>query len=72
MVRLFRGLHHRGYVRLRGPSGLEYEAMVRIYWDDQPNGALTVGGSIEDFAWCTYATISEFFTMGPDGEIEGA
>jgi TPR repeat protein len=56
--------------RLRGPSGLEYEAMVRIHWDDQPDGAITIGGSIEDLGWRTYSMISEFFTMAPDGTIE--
>jgi TPR repeat protein len=56
--------------RLRGPSGGEYEALVRVHWDDQPNGPITVGGSIEDVGWRTYSTISEFFTMAPDGTIE--
>jgi TPR repeat protein len=55
--------------RLPGPSGLEYEALVRISWDDQPDGAISVGGSIEDFGWRTYQTISHFFSMTPDGAI---
>jgi hypothetical protein len=56
--------------RLKGPSGVEYEALVRIHWDDQPNGPLSVGGSIEDYGWRTYETISHFFSMAPDGTIE--
>lgn len=56
--------------QLRGPSGLEYEALVRVHWDDQPNGPISVGGSIEDLGWRTYSTISEFFTMAPDGTVE--
>ena len=56
--------------QLRGPSGLEYEALVRVHWDDQPDGPISVGGSIEDLGWRTYSTISEFFTMAPDGTVE--
>jgi TPR repeat protein len=56
--------------RLKGPSGVEYEASVMTLWDDQPNGPITVAGSIEDFGWRTYKTISNFFSMAPDGTIE--
>jgi hypothetical protein len=35
-------------------------------------GALTVGGSIEDLGWCAYSTISEFFSVAPDGKVDDA
>jgi hypothetical protein len=56
-------------VQLKGPSNIEYEARVRIYWDDQPNGPISIGGDIRDRGWRTYKTISEFFSMAPDGTI---
>lgn len=55
--------------RLRGSSNIEYEAHVRISWEDQPNGAISVGGDIRDAGWRTYKTISEFFSMAPDGTV---
>jgi TPR repeat protein len=55
--------------RLRGPSRIEYEASVHVFWEDQPDGALSVSGSIEDHGWRTYTTLSEFFSASPDGTI---
>jgi hypothetical protein len=55
--------------RLQGPSGIEYEVTVRASWDDQPEGAISVAGFINDLGWRTYSTLSEFFSVAPDGSI---
>jgi hypothetical protein len=56
--------------RLRGPSGIEYEASVHVFWEDQPDEAISVAGSIEDLGWHTYTTLSEFFSVSPDGTVQ--
>jgi len=55
--------------RLRGASGTEYEVSMRVFWDDQPEGAISVAGSIEEVGWRTVTTLSEFFSVSPDGII---
>jgi hypothetical protein len=53
--------------RLRGSYGLEYEASVYVFWSDQPDGELSISGSIKDVGWLSYKTLSEFFSVAPDG-----
>ena len=55
--------------QLRGSSGLEYEASVHVFWSDQPDGELSISGSIRDRGWRSYKTLSEFFSVAPDGTV---
>jgi hypothetical protein len=48
---------------------LEYEASVYVFWSDQPDGELSISGSIKDLGWLSYKTLSEFFSVAPDGTV---
>jgi TPR repeat protein len=66
---LLADLNRNVVARLRGSSGLEYEASVYVFWSDQPDGELSVSGSIKDLGWLSYKTLSEFFSVAPDGTV---
>lgn len=57
--------------RVHGPSDSDYEIKIDAHWYDQPGGAVSVCGTINDHGWCACQDIYEMFDMSPEGEIVG-
>ena len=55
--------------RLTGPSGVEYQLRVRVMWNDEPQGALRLVGSIDDGGIRAFAPLVESLVLQPDGAL---
>ncbi len=51
-----------------GPSGAHYQLEVQFMWDDQPNRAIRVIGSIDDGGQSTFIPLTKSFIEQPTGE----
>lgn len=61
----------QGTTEIRGASGVLYQITVVIHWDDKPQGALRVIGSIDDRGWRAFMPVTEDFIFAPDGTFVG-
>ena len=52
-----------------GASGTQYQVEIQIVWDDKPNGAVRVLGSIDDGGWRAFMPLCDSVIMTPDGEV---
>ena len=53
------------HVEIRGSSGRDYQLELQFVWDDQPNGAVRVIGSIDDGGWRACCPLSTSFLAEP-------
>ena len=57
---------------MKSDSGKEYQIEIEAYWDSEPNGTLSVWGSVDD-GWLTASITTKPFIQGflirPDGTI---
>lgn len=51
---------------ISAPSGQEYQVKIQALWDDKPNGALRIIGSIDDGGLRAYSPLSYSFLIYPD------
>jgi hypothetical protein len=49
-----------------GESGTWYQGEVQVVWDDKPDGAIRVMGSIDDGGWRAFVPLTEDFILAPD------
>lgn len=68
---LARKVGHSQRFELNGPSGVWYQGHIRMYWDDEPDGAVRVIGSIDDGGWRAFAPLTDSFILGSDGTFVG-
>lgn len=52
-------------------SGTRYQVEVQVLWDDKPDGAIRVIGSIDDGDWRAFAPLTDSFILAPDGSFFG-
>ena len=50
---------------VRDDAGLEYSGSVVVYWDDEPDGAIRVMGSLHHRAGEAIPPLVEAFTVAP-------
>jgi hypothetical protein len=68
---LTREVGHSHRFELNGPSGTWYRGHIRMYWDDKPDGAVRVIGSIDDGGWRAFVPLTDSFILGSDGTFVG-
>src|SRR5688572_1430838 len=61
---LAREVGHSHHFELNGPSGTWYQGNIRMDWDDKPDGAVRVIGSIDDGGWRAFAPLTDSFILG--------
>jgi hypothetical protein len=54
-----------------GPSGVEYQVEVQVFWDGKPDADVRVMGSIDDGGLRAFVPLCESFIMGRDGQVVG-
>jgi hypothetical protein len=54
-----------------GESGTWYQGNVRVFWDDEPNGAIRVIATIDDGGWRAFVPLGDNFIRRPDGSFVG-
>ena len=54
--------HH---AEVAGESGTMYQVEVQLFWDDQPEGAIRVVGSIDDGGLRAFMPLNEDFLVSP-------
>jgi hypothetical protein len=59
-----------GYERF-GATGVEYQAEIQFFWDNQPGGNVRVMGSIDDGGWRAFLPLSRSFIKSADGSFVG-
>jgi hypothetical protein len=52
-----------------GASGAEYQVVVQVIWEDEPNDDIRVMGLIDDSGWRAFIPLSEDFITGPNDDI---
>ena len=68
---LAREVGHSHRFELNAPSGRWYQGLIRMYWDDKPDGAVRVIGSIDDGGWRAFVPLTDSFILGSDGNFIG-
>jgi hypothetical protein len=68
---LCKKIGHSRRFETTGPSGTWYQGDVRVFWDDKPNGAIRVAGSIDDGGWRAFVPLTDSFILAPDGTFVG-
>ena len=53
------------------PSGVLYQVVIHMFWDDKPNEVVRVNGSIDDSGWRAYLPLTDSFLAAPDGSFVG-
>ncbi len=56
--------HH---AEVAAESGTVYQVEVQLFWDDQPEGAIRVLGSIDDGGLRALMPLNQDFLVSPDG-----
>jgi len=56
---------------ISGPTGVEYQIEIQIFWDDKPDGDLRVIGGIDDGGWRAFMPVCEDFIVTSDGRFVG-
>ena len=54
-----------------GESGTTYQGEIQVFWDDKPDGAIRVMGSINDGGWRAFVPLTDAFILAPDGTFVG-
>ena len=58
-------------IQLQGASGATYQVEVEVHWDDRPDDAVRVLGSIDDGRWRAFKPLCDDFIVAPDGTFVG-
>lgn len=48
-----------------GPSGVEYQIEIQVFWDHKPEGDIRVSGSIDDGGWRAWVPLCRDFLVSP-------
>jgi len=56
---------------LPGSSGVMYQVVIRVVWDDKQGEDIRVLGSIDDSGWRSFFPLGDDFIVAPDGTFVG-
>lgn len=56
---------------ITGSSGVKYQVVIRMVWDDKPNEDVRVLGCIDDSGWRAFFPLGDSFIVAPDGSFVG-
>jgi hypothetical protein len=56
-------------ITINGASGVEYQVVVRVFWEGKPNGDIRVSGLIDDGGWRAFVPLTEDFITGPNNVV---
>ncbi len=62
---------HIEMVERASPSGVTYQVEMQIFFDDESQRNLRVGGAIDDGGWRAWKPLCSDFIMAPDGSFVG-
>jgi len=55
---------------LCGPSGIQYQIEVQLFWDDKPGGTIRMVGSIDDRGLRAFVPVTETLLIAPGTSTE--
>jgi hypothetical protein len=57
--------------KITGSSGVLYQVVIRVVWDDKPHEDVRVLGCIDDGGWRAFFPVGDSFIVAADGSFVG-
>jgi len=54
---------------VKGPTGIQYQMELQVFWDGKPNGNIRVRSTIDDGGWRSFWPLKDDFIMAPNGSF---